>query len=161
MGREATVSWGGPELIWRNDWPAAILVEAQADADSITVQLYSSKLGRRVETMTAEPTQYTAPRTITVSNPSLALGATNVVQSAGPSGFLISYTRKVYEGSKLRRNERYTWRYKPENEVVEVGTARPRASAKPPRAAEPAANDDVSAGDDRPRGQPRPETGGR
>ncbi len=23
MGREATVSWGGPELIWRNDWPAA------------------------------------------------------------------------------------------------------------------------------------------
>ena len=161
MGREATVSWGGPELIWRNDWPAAILVEAQADADSITVQLYSSKLGRRVETMTAEPTQYTAPRTITVSNPSLAPGATNVVQSAGPSGFLISYTRKVYEGSKLRRNERYTWRYKPENEVVEVGTARPRASAKPPRAAEPAANDDVSAGDDRPRGQPRPETGGR
>ena len=22
-GREATVSWGGPELIVRNDWPAA------------------------------------------------------------------------------------------------------------------------------------------
>jgi len=133
MGREATVSWGGPELIWRNDWPAAILVEAHADADSITVRLYSTRLGRRVRTTTAEPTQYAPPRTITVSNPSLPAGTTNVVQSAGPSGFLISYTRKVFEGAKLRRNERYTWRYKPENEVVEVGPTKPRTSAKPPR----------------------------
>jgi vancomycin resistance protein YoaR len=131
MGREATVSWGGPELIWRNDWPAAILVKARADADSITVQLYSSKLGRRVETTTGEPTQHTAPRTITVSNPSLPPGTTSVVQSAGPSGFLISYTRKVYEGSKLRRSERYTWRYKPENEIVEVGPPKRRRSAQP------------------------------
>jgi len=130
MGREATVSWGGPELIWRNDWPAAILVKASADDDSITVQLYSSKLGRRVETETGEPTESTPPRTITVPNPSLPAGTTHVVQSAGPSGFLISYTRKVYEGSKLRRNERYTWRYKPENEIVEVGPPKPRA-AKP------------------------------
>ena len=128
MGREATVSWGGPELIWRNDWPAAILVEASADADSITVRFYSSKLGRRVETETGEPTQSTPPRTITVSNPSLPPGTTNVVQSAGPSGFLIGYTRKVYEGSRLRRSERYTWRYKPENEVVEVGPSKPRAT---------------------------------
>ncbi len=30
MGREATVSWGGPELIFRNDWPAAILDQASA-----------------------------------------------------------------------------------------------------------------------------------
>ncbi|HET8742956.1 MAG TPA: VanW family protein, partial [Gaiella sp.] len=129
MGREATVSWGGPELIWRNDWPAAILVKAHADDDSITVQLYSSRLGRRVETTTSDPSEYTAPRTITVSNPSLPPGTTRVVQSAGPSGFLISYTRKVYEGSKLRRNERYTWRYKPENEIVEVGPAKPKTAA--------------------------------
>ena len=30
MGREATVSWGGPELIFRNDWPAAILMKLDA-----------------------------------------------------------------------------------------------------------------------------------
>ena len=30
MGREATVSWGGPELIFRNDWPAAILMKVTA-----------------------------------------------------------------------------------------------------------------------------------
>jgi hypothetical protein len=101
------------------------------------VQFYSSKLGRRVATETGEPTQPTPPRTITVPNPSLPPGTTHVVQSAGPSGFLISYTRKVYEGSKLRRSERYTWRYKPENEIVEVGPpksqpAKPEGKPKPP-----------------------------
>jgi vancomycin resistance protein YoaR len=137
MGREATVSWGGPELIWRNDWPAAILVEAYADSDSITVQLYSSKLGRRVETTTGEPTEFTAPRTITVSNPSLEPGTTAVVQEAGPSGFLISYTRRVYEGPKLRRDEHYTWRYKPENAIVEVGPPRVTQKPRKPRKPEP------------------------
>ena len=132
MGREATVSWGGPELIWRNDWPAAILVKAFADSDSITVRLYSSKLGRRVETTTGEPSEYTSPTTITVSNSSLEPGTTRVVQSAGPQGFLISYTRKVFRGPKLKSSERYVWRYKPENAIVEVGPARPKAKPKPP-----------------------------
>ena len=131
MGREATVSWGGPELIWRNDWPAAILVKAFADSDSISIRLYSSKLGRRVVTKTGEPSEYTSPRTLTLSNSGLAPGTTRTVQSAGPSGFLISYTRKVFRGPKLKRSERYVWRYKPENAIVEVGPPTPRAKPKP------------------------------
>ncbi len=65
MGREATVSWGGPELVFRNDWPAAILVKVAATDSAITVRFYSRKLGRRVETTTGEPYAETAPRTIT------------------------------------------------------------------------------------------------
>ncbi|HET8742187.1 MAG TPA: hypothetical protein VFM41_06145, partial [Gaiella sp.] len=57
------------------------------------------------------------------------------------SGFLISYTRKVYEGSKLRRNERYTWRYKPENEIVEVGPAKPKTAAPTKQGDAPATPD--------------------
>lgn len=128
MGREATVSWGGPELIWRNDWPAAVLVDMAYTDTSVTVRLYSSKLGRRVTTETGEPCCYVSPRTITVSNSSLAPGSTSTVQSAGPSGFTISYTRKVFRDGKLKRNERYTWRYRAENAIVEVG---PPAKAKP------------------------------
>lgn len=130
MGREATVSWGGPELIWRNDWPAAILVDMSYTDTSITVRFYSRKLGRRVETTTGAPCCYTSPQTITVSNSSLPAGTTRTVQSAGPSGFSISYTRKVYRGKKLKRNERYTWNYRPENAIVEVGPAKP-AKPKP------------------------------
>ncbi len=132
MGREATVSWGGPELIFRNDWPAAILMKLTATSSSITVRFYSEKLGRRVETTTGEPYAYVAPRTITVRNSTLAPGTTSTVQSAGASGFTVQYTRRVFEGPKLIKNERYTVRYDAQNAIVEVGPPKARARPKPP-----------------------------
>jgi vancomycin resistance protein YoaR len=132
MGREATVSWGGPELIFRNDWPAAILMKVAASDSGITVRFYSRKLGRRVETTTGEPYAPVAPRTITVSNPSLPAGTTQTTQSAGESGFTVQYTRKVYKRKELLRNERYTVRYDAQNSIVEVGPPRPKAKPKTP-----------------------------
>jgi vancomycin resistance protein YoaR len=132
MGREATVSWGGPELIFRNDWPAAILMKVAASDSGITVRFYSRKLGRRVETTTGEPYAPVAPRTITVSNSSLPPGTRITTQSAGESGFTVQYTRKVFKGDELLKNERYTVRYDPQNAVVEVGPPRARAKPKPP-----------------------------
>ncbi len=87
-GREATVSWGGPELVVGNDWPAAILMKVSASDSGVTVRMYSSKLGRRVATTTdpSDPTAGTA--------------------------FSVVYTRKVWRGSDLRRDERWTWNYK-------------------------------------------------
>ena len=76
MGREATVSWGGPELIWRNDWPAAIFIDTSFTDTSITIRFYSKKLGRRVTTVTGEPCCTVPPRTLTVSNSSLPPGTT-------------------------------------------------------------------------------------
>jgi vancomycin resistance protein YoaR len=132
MGREATVSWGGPELIFRNDWPAAILMKVTATSSSITVRFYSRKLGRHVETKTGEPYAYVAPRTITVRNSALAPGTTSTVQSAGESGFTVQYTRKVFEGPKLVKDERYTVRYDAQNAIVEVGPPRAKPKPKPP-----------------------------
>jgi hypothetical protein len=135
MGREATVSWGGPELIWKNDWPAAILVDTSYTDTSITVRLYSSKLGRKVTTTSGEPYSYVPAKTITISNSSLPPGSRNVVQSAGPAGFTIRYTRKVFKDGKVRRNEHYIWRYDPENAIVEVGP--PARHPKPPSKPKP------------------------
>lgn len=131
MGREATISWGGPELIFRNDWPAAILIKLEAGETGVTVRFYSSKLGRRVETTTGEPYAATAPRTITIKNPSLPAGSRNVVQEAGASGFSVGYTRKVFRNAKLIRNESYTVRYDPKNGVVEVGPPKKKPKPKP------------------------------
>jgi vancomycin resistance protein YoaR len=121
MGREATVSWRSPDLVFRNDWPASILISARAGSNGITVAFYSSKLGRRVETTTGTPTGRTEPKTIERPNPDLPPGTRKVVQSSGPGGFSITYTRKVYRGSKLLRDETFSWRYRPENAIVEVG----------------------------------------
>lgn len=130
MGREATVSWGGPELVFRNNWPAAILIKVRASSSSISVRFYSRRLGRRVETTTGEPYAYVAPRSIRTRNSSLPPGTVQTIQSAGESGFSVQYTRKVYKGTDLVKDERYTVRYVPQNEIVEVGPPKPR----PPRA---------------------------
>jgi vancomycin resistance protein YoaR len=141
MGREATVSWGGPELIFRNDWPAAILVKVRATSSSINVRFYSRKLGRRVETTTGQPYAYVSPRSIRTRNRSLAPGTVNVIQSAGAAGFTVQYTRKVFKGTDLVKNERYTVRYVPQNEVVEVGP-RPSDATRPKPGAKAAPTDD-------------------
>jgi hypothetical protein len=98
------------------------------------VRFYSTKLGRRVETTTGKPYALTAPRTITISNPSLPPGSRTVVQEAGSSGFSVQYTRKVFQGAKRFRNETYTVKYDAENGIVENGPpkqAKPRAKVKP------------------------------
>ena len=129
MGREATVSWGGPELIFRNDWPAGILVKVIAGDTFITVQFYSSKLGRRVETETGEPYAYTSATTVRVYNPSLPPGTEITIQSGGITGFTVGYTRRVYRGDELTRDEEFLVRYLPENSIVEYGPALPAGGA--------------------------------
>ena len=129
MGREATVSWGGPELIFRNDWPAGILVKVIAGDTFITVQFYSSKLGRRVETETGEPYAYTSATTVRVYNPSLPPGTETTIQSGGITGFTVGYTRRVYRGDELTRDEDFLVRYLPENSIVEYGPALPAGGA--------------------------------
>jgi VanW like protein len=87
LGREATISWGGPELIFRNDWPASLLIRLATTETSVTVRFFSSGLGRRVETETSAP------------------------YGNGGGSFQVEYTRRVYRGSRLTRDERFRVRY--------------------------------------------------
>jgi vancomycin resistance protein YoaR len=120
-GREATISWGGPELIFQNDWPAPLLVRMKAATPrSITAWLYSYRLGRRVSTVTYAPTNTVRPRTVYIKDPTLPRGTQRLLQSAGASGFSVSYTRRVYRDDSVRRNERYSWTYSPENRVIAI-----------------------------------------
>ncbi len=132
-GREATLSFGGPELIFTNDWDAGLLMEANAGSNGITIAFYSSPLGRRVETETGEPHDVVEPTTKETLDPSLAPGERVVEQSSGGAGFTVSYTRKVYEGDTLRNDETYTWTYRPVNAFVKVGPPKPKGSTTAPK----------------------------
>jgi len=77
-----------PELIFRNDWDAAILMKVTATDTSLTVTMYSSKLGRRVTTSTT--------------------GDTPVEGTA----FRVEVHRRVFQRSKLRSETTSTWSYK-------------------------------------------------
>jgi vancomycin resistance protein YoaR len=120
MGREATISWGGPELVFQNDWDAPLLMRLRTTPTSITVWFYSRKLGRRVTTLTSAPHHYVQPRTVYLKDPTLPPGTRRLLQSAGGPGFTVSYARHVYREDSVRRNERFAWTYSPENTVIAI-----------------------------------------
>ena len=122
MGREATISWGGPELVFRNRWAAPLRMRVATSATSITVRFFSRQLGRRVTSWTRPPYAFEAPRTIRVVNPSLDPGEWRVVQEAGGPGFTVEYGRRVYRGARLLEANRYRVRYSPKHRIVEVGS---------------------------------------
>jgi vancomycin resistance protein YoaR len=122
MGREATISWGGPELVFDNNWPAPLRMQLTARADKVAVRFYSRSLGRRVEAWTGRPCAFRQPTTRVVHNPGLPAGTTHVVQEAGPAGFTIDYGRRVYQRRRLIRNERWRVVYQPQDRVIEIGT---------------------------------------
>jgi vancomycin resistance protein YoaR len=124
MGREATISWGGPELVFRNVWNAPIRIDARARSTSVRFRLLSLPLGRRVETRTEPAHSYVAPRTLFITNPNLPPGEQRVIQSAGSPGFDVTYTRHVYSWSTLRSSETFHVRYQPQNAVLEISPPR-------------------------------------
>ncbi len=133
-GREATVSWGGPELIVRNDWPAAVLMKMSAGSSGISVDLYSSKLGREVETTVSFKQGGRAPRVNEKLNRALEPGTRKVVQPAGAAGFTIGYTRQVLVNGKVKRDEDYRWQYSAQDAFVEIG---PKKKKDPKKDDEP------------------------
>ena len=147
-GREATLSLGGPELIFVNDWDAAILISTEAGSNGITIRFFSSMLGRRVETETGPRSDIVQPRVRETVNPDLPPGDREVKQELGGAGFTVSYTRKVWDGDDLKRDEDFTWRYSPQDSFVEVGPKRKPGRRNPPRTTpeEPSAPDGGGTG---------------
>ena len=122
MGCEATISWGGPELVFKNAWDAPVVMRLKATATAITVTLYSEPAGRRVDSWTGRPYGYVQPTTRFVPNSYLRRGVQRVVQEAGGPGFTVQYGRRVLRGSRVVSNDRFRVRYEPVNRIVEVGT---------------------------------------
>jgi vancomycin resistance protein YoaR len=130
-GREATVSWGGPELIFVNDWDAPLVMLVDAGDSDITVRFFSRALKRRVEYGEGEATDFKEPKERKIVNAALEAGSERVLQHSGNAGFTITYWRKVYRGDDLVRDETFTARYKPEDRILEVGPPKPKPPKEP------------------------------
>ena len=67
MGRDATVSWGGPEFVFQNDLKNAILIKVRYTTATFTVTFYGTKQGRRVESRTTSRRTTRSPSSSTPS----------------------------------------------------------------------------------------------
>jgi vancomycin resistance protein YoaR len=120
MGRDATVSWGGPEFVFRNDLKHAILIKVTYTDATFTVTFYGTKQGRRVESTTSEPANYTQPELQYAVDPGAPPNSVTRTAAGGP-GFDVTVYRKVFQRGELIREDSFFTRYKPENPTAIYG----------------------------------------
>jgi vancomycin resistance protein YoaR len=126
-GRDATVSWGGPDFKFRNDTKDWVLVSVSYSSSSITISLYGTHPGYDVSAEVGEWTNIRPFEVEEVKDPKMAAGS-RIVEDAGISGRSITVKRVVSKGGKVVRTDTFVSNYKPKDQVVRVGT-KPKPSS--------------------------------
>ena len=123
VGRDATVSWGGPALVLKTDLGNAILIKASGTTATFTVSFYGTKKGRRVVASTSRLSNYTQPKLQYAVDPTAPARSLRTTTAGGP-GFDVNVHRKVFERGKLLREDDFFTRYTPENPTAIYGPGR-------------------------------------
>ena len=144
-GREATLGWPTPNLVFRNNTGNAIIIRSTFTDTSVTAKIYGDNGGIKVEAgLGGEPVpadvalnipawnqaasrvryNFTGMITRYERNPDLACG-TEQVKSGGTGGWSIDYYRFITFPDGHRTTEKWTWHYPGLTEVVERGPACP------------------------------------
>jgi len=111
-GREATLGFPQPDVRFRNDTDAPVIIRNTYDGNStITVKFYGNNGGRLCEAERSERSNYTDPKTVYEANTSISPGSENVT-SKGSQGWTVTVTRimTMPDGTVIR--EPYTHRYR-------------------------------------------------
>lgn len=120
-GRDATVSWGGPDFKFRNDTPNWVLVATAYTNSSVTVSLYGTETGYKVDYQTGAFTNTVAFPVREIKDATLPVG-TKIIDEKGVSGRSVVVTRVVKKNGTVIRTDTFKSVYKPSEEVVRVGT---------------------------------------
>ncbi|MCE5203004.1 MAG: VanW family protein [Actinomycetia bacterium] len=134
-GRDATVSWGGPDFKFKNDTKTWVLIATSYSSSTVTISLYGTDPGYDVEYKTGDFTNIVKYPVEEIKDPTLPKG-TRVVEEKGVNGRTIVVTRIVKKGGTIIRTDTFKSVYKPEPEVVRVGTktvspSKPSTSSTP------------------------------
>ena len=121
IGRDATVSWGGPDLKFKNDLDHAILIKTSYTDSTLTFSFFSTKQGRKVVSSTGPQTNFRSPKPSYAYDPSAPKGSKRTVAGSHAQGFDITVFRKVYEHGKLVRKDSFTSHYVAVGDTVIYG----------------------------------------
>jgi vancomycin resistance protein YoaR len=106
LGRDATVSWGGPDFVFRNDLQNGLLIKTSYTDSTLTFSFYGSSEGRRVVAATGPQVNWRPPAPSYAYDPYGVPGSVQTVSGSNQSGFDVTVKRTVYErdGDVLRRD---------------------------------------------------------
>jgi vancomycin resistance protein YoaR len=125
LGRDATVSWGGPDFKFKNDLKHGLLIKASYSDQTLTFTVYGTPEGRRVVSHTGEQTKWTPPGMNYAVDPTAPRGSVKVVKGTGEQGFDIEVWRRVYDrNGKLLRKNVFKSHYIPDSPTTVYGPGR-------------------------------------
>lgn len=120
-GRDATVSWGGPDLKFKNDTDHWVLVKTGYTGGSVTVSLYGTDPGYEVEYTTSAFTNVRPHAVEEIKDPTLTIGL-RVIEDGGVDGGTVLVERIVRRGGAVYRKDTFKSVYSQKTETVRVGT---------------------------------------
>jgi hypothetical protein len=94
-GIEATISWPQPDLVFRNDTEAALLIRTEYTDESITVKFFGDNGGRQVARDVSDRYGYTDPPTEYLPNPERSPEEGERVVVSGAQGWSVKVTRVI------------------------------------------------------------------
>lgn len=118
-GIEATVSWPKPDLKFRNDTKAGVLIKTAITDGSVTVYFFGDVDGRRTERKVGEKYAFVEPKVEYQPDPALEADEERVVDG-GSAGFSIDVGRTITQKDGTKREEKRTVRYRARTRVVKV-----------------------------------------
>jgi vancomycin resistance protein YoaR len=124
VGRDATVSWDGPDFGFRNDMANAILIKAAYTNDTLTFSFYGTDEGRRVRSVTGPKTSWKAPQLTYALDPAAPRGSVRMERGDHQSGFDITVYRRVTKGGEVLLRDAFTSRYIPVGDTAVYGPGR-------------------------------------
>jgi vancomycin resistance protein YoaR len=128
LGRDATVSWGGPDLVFKNDLEHALLIKSSYTSSTLTFTFYGTDPRRRVVAVTSDRTNWRPPATSYAYDPYAPTGSIRTSSGSNQSGFDVTVRRTVYDTGRVLRRDAFTSKYIPvgPTHVYGPGTSPPR-----------------------------------
>lgn len=123
-GRDATVSWGGPDFKFQNTRNYPIKVVCSGTGGTINVEVYGFKEENEYEVeIESYITRYIPYSTIEKNNPNLAKGETIILQNGSSGCKSVAYRILKKDGEIVSKTLLSQDTYNPHNKIVSVGTA--------------------------------------
>jgi len=148
MGHDATLGFPRPDIVFKNDSDAGLLVKTSFTTTSITVKLYGDNGGRRVTSGVSERRGIVQPALEYLPNRDVSPDDERV-KEGGMIGWSVVASRTITFADGTKKEEKRKVTYKPKPRRVEVhpckipkgepGASGERCPEPPPEAADDAA----------------------
>ena len=127
-GREATLGYPSPDVAFRNDSDAPVIIRTSYTARSVTVTFFGNQEGMTCGTERSERTGYTSAKLeYQADEDGVVAPGDEKVKSKGSGGWTVVNTRIFYDANGIEmQREDFRWRYSGEKNVILLHPCDPR-----------------------------------